>query len=63
MSISKEEVWLRTYTAVLTGLASRSFPSYKEASADAQNFADLALEKFAEKFPSFQFISNENKKE
>lgn len=62
MDITEQEVWLRAYCAAVNGrVAGSNYPLAHVADALGKELADLAVKSFAEKFPKFQFVSNENK--
>ena len=58
--ISQQEVWLRAYCAVISGRVTHSY-FITEVARDAKEQAAQAVEDFFEKFPPFQFASEENK--
>lgn len=62
-NISEEEVWLRSYCSVLSGISSEDTikRGYLDASTVAKACADQAVVDFEERFPRFRFHSNENK--
>ena len=61
MDISLQEVWIRAYTAALTGQMSLSKTTLA-ADLGAREAADLAVQSFTAKFPPFQSASMEAKK-
>ena len=63
MVIAEQDVWLKAYCAVLTGVISES--SVHKGSLNfsqlAIQHADQAVKDFAKRFPAFRFHSEENK--
>lgn len=55
MSITKEEVWLRAYCAVLPAVVGKH--TAETVGAFAELAADQAVEEFYKKFPQFAFVS------
>jgi hypothetical protein len=64
MDINEQEIWLRAYTAALTGRLATGAGVIGSGCADdyARAAAVQAVEDFAKRFPAFRFHSEETKK-
>ena len=57
--ISYQEIWLRAYTAAITGFLSGG--KTNDVGSNAIGYADQAVKDFNKVFPPFDFASNEGK--